>query len=651
MKARPATARIRRVLLVCLILVTAAVAGLYLFGRQDAPPEPTPEPAAAVPSDRPDVVAVSDAFDFTQSIEGKPVFNIHGDSFTTGRDARVELAGVRVELFRGDEKYAVASRKATYDPNSRDAELSGGVTLEGQDGMKLDAESLTLARGGELLESKGGAVAFEQKGKWRGRSSGMSFDVAADLLRLTGPVEIESLGAAGQPMRFETELLEYDRRGQLLRIPRVLVVTRGADRFQAGNGELFLSEDEGRPQLLALKGGVAGTLADPGVGAPGRRMTLQATRLSLRFAATGAGGESLAEEATLEGHQGDLALVESIGGEADLIQGLASKGWRIVFANGVPSNAESPDPVHFAEYKRGVDEPVRSGRADTGRIEFSAAGAVERIALAGDVQLSDTAVKAWGARALFDVATGRAEILGPKSRIESARADMTAPHFVYTRETGVLNATEGVRAVLKQGAGGALSGLGWADKEPVQVEAKEATLTDAPRTFAFRGNVRAWQGRNLLVADQLRGSDEERQLSGAGKIKTVWVPETAGATPVEITADSLAYTEASRLLVYSGAVTLQQDGRVLTSKELAAELGTDSKISRMKASGRIQLKDPKAGQEVEGQSADYEVATGQVVVAGDPVTLKDAQGAKLTGRKLTYDMKSGAARLAGGSAS
>jgi hypothetical protein len=313
MTSRPATARIRRALLVSLIVVTAAVAALYLFGRQGAEPEAKAEPAAAPAPGRPDVVAVSDAFDFTQSIEGKPVFMIHGDSFTTGRDARVELAGVRVELFRGDEKYAVASRKAIYDPNTRDAELSGGVTLEGEDGMKLTAEALNLGRGGELLEAKGGSVGFEQRDKWRGRSAGLVFDVPADLLRLTGPVEIESLAGTGRPMRFETGLLEYDRRGQLLRIPGVLVVTRGADRFQAGNGELFFAEDGGSPQLLALKGGVAGTLADPGVGAPGRKLTLQATRLNLRFASEGADGEAKPEEAHLEGHQGDLALVESIG--------------------------------------------------------------------------------------------------------------------------------------------------------------------------------------------------------------------------------------------------------------------------------------------------------------------------------------------------
>ena len=137
-------------------------------------------------------------------------------------------------------------------------------------------------------------------------------------------------------------------------------------------------------------------------------------------------------------------------------------------------------PVHFAEYRRGVEEAVRSGRADTGRIEFGADGGVARLGLSGGVVLTAAEFKAWGDRALFDVPTGRAEILGPTARTESARGDLAAPHLVYVRSTGVLTATGGVRAVLRQATGDALGGLGWSASEPVQVEAAEATLTDRP---------------------------------------------------------------------------------------------------------------------------------------------------------------------------
>src|SRR5688572_5197288 len=138
MTAAPGTARIRRYLLVGLILGVSALVGLYLLGRQGVEPEITEAPPPP-PVRTADVVAASDAFDFTQSIEGEPVFSIHGDGFSTGRDGRVELAGVRVEIFREGTRYAVASDRATYDPNTKEAVLTGGAKLEGDDGLKLSS--------------------------------------------------------------------------------------------------------------------------------------------------------------------------------------------------------------------------------------------------------------------------------------------------------------------------------------------------------------------------------------------------------------------------------------------------------------------------------------------------------------------------------
>lgn len=643
MTARFSTARIRRILLALLLLGAAALGALYLLGRQGRQPMAPPDAVGRPEGRGPDIVASSDAFDFTQSIEGEPVFSIHGDGFSTGRDGRVELAGVRVELFRDGERYAVASDRATYDPNTKNALLTGGARLEGEDGLRVASPQMELAQGGRVLTAVG-PVDLGQAGRWIGTAARLEFDVAADLLRLDGPVRLERAPGSGAAMTFETARLDYDRKGRVLTLPGTLTLVRGSDRIQAGNGELFLAEDEHSPILLSLRGGVAGTLVDADVGAPSRRVAVQATRLSLRFAE---GGDSQPAEATLEGHGRDLALVESIGGEADLIQGLASRAWLIRFADGLPTEAESSDPVHFAEYRRGVDDAVRSGRADTGRIEFGPAGEVARIVLDGRVALSDPEFRASGERALFDVSSGRAEILGPTARAETARGDLVAPHLVYVRSTGVLTASGGVRAVLKPGSRGSLGGLGWSEREPVQVEAREATMTDRPRGFSFRQAVRAWQGKNLLLAEQMRGDEDEGRLSAAGDLKTIWTPAAADAVPIEVTAESLSYLESAGSLTYAGSVVVKQAGRRLLCDELQAELDADRKIRRMIGSGKVRLLDPAAGREVDGQRADYDAAQASVVVSGSPVTLTDAQGAILRGQKLRYDMKSGAATMLG----
>lgn len=648
MTARPATAQLRRLLLISLLVLTAALIGLYLFGRQGSGNEATapvePPPAGA----REDVIASSDAFDYTQSIEGEPIFSIHGDSFSTTRDARVELHGVRIDVYRDRKRYTVASQRATYDPNTKEAVLTGGAVLEGGDGMRITSERMSLAQGGQLLVADG-PVLLQQAERWRGESSRLEFDLPSDLLRLDGPLRFESAPGTAEAMTFDAERLEYDRRGRLIRIPQALSLTRGANRLQAGSGELFLAADERSPALLSLRGGVAGTIVDPGLNATGRRIAVQASRLSLRYAS---GGGSKPEEATLEGQRKDLALLESIGSEADLIQGLASRGWIVRFVDGAPAETESTESVYFAEYRRGVEEAVRTGRADSGRAEIGPSGEVQRIALVGGVSLTDPQFKAWGDRALFDLPTGRAEILGPKARVESARGELSAPHLVYERTTGVLTGTGGVRAVLRQESPGALAGMGWTGSEPVQVQAGEATLTDAPRGFAFRDSVRAWQGKNLLVASQLRGDDSARRLAAAGNVKTVWYPTRSGTNagegaPIEVTSETLFYSDLENLLVYEGSVKMQQSARQLSCAKLVAELGADRKIRRMIGTGAIQLRDPAAGRAIDGDRAEYDVASGSVLIAGDLVTMKDADGALLKGKRLLYDLNTGAAKLLG----
>lgn len=204
-----------------------------------------------------------------------------------------------------------------------------------------------------------------------------------------------------------------------------------------------------------------------------------------------------------------------------------------------------------------------------------------------------------------------------------------------------------MRAVLRQSDDGALRGLGFQSDQPVQVESREATFTDRPRGFVFRDSVRAWQGKNLLLGAQLRGDEEEGRLSAAGKVKTVWIAEREGATPVEVTSETLSYDDGSRQLVYSGGVALLQDGRQLTCDELAAKLDEGRKIREMTGTGKVRLRDPVGGREVDGERADYDATAGSVVVSGSPVTMRDAEGAVLKGKRLRYDMNSGAATLLG----
>ena len=666
--------RLRRGLLALMAVGVAGLAGLYLLGRQEAPADeseaaaPAPAPgsadAASEAAQRAEnVIASSDAFDFTQSLEGQPVFSVHGDRFRSTRDGRVELEGVRFQIYRGATSYAVASDTAAYDSNSQEAVLKGNVKLSGGE-LAIDSGELQLSRGGKFLTAQG-PIAMRHGKYWQGEASALEFDVALDLMTLRGPVVMAGELPGAEPMSVKAGKMVLDRSGRVLRARGEVQASRGASHFEADEAELFLAEDGETPAVLILDGSLTGTYVATETSAAdaadtagtSERVDFRGAKLTMQF---GAAGVNEPREMSLEGRGKILALVESVDG--GIIHGLASRALWLKFEGGRPQSAQSTEPVYFAEYQRGVDEALRSGRADRADAEFGPSGGIARVVLIGGVTLTDPRFRGWGEQALFDLAGERSELLGEPARTESTGGDLAAPHIVYTRKTGVLTADRGVRGVLKRGSGSAVAGVGFRGDQPVEFQADEAIFTDAPRGFYLKGKVRAWQGKSLLLANQLHGEETEERLSAAGSVRTLvdlqkQAPATSGtpaassagdaATMTEVIADLLTYRKSEATVTYSGGVRLSQGTRTLTCDELVATLDDAQQMKSMVGTGKVALRDTATSRSIQAATATYDVRAESIELLGSPVTIKDDSGASLAGKRAIYDLKSGSARLVG----
>jgi lipopolysaccharide transport protein LptA len=660
-----AVKRLRRGLLVLLLVALAGLAGLFVLGRQGAPDEEVeigagrsdPAKPGDVASDAAqnaeNVVASSDAFDFTQAIEGRPVFKVHGDRFRTTRDGKVELEGVVFEIFRDTTSYSVASDTATYDSNSQEAHLTGSVRLSGGE-LGMESGALQLSRGGKLLSAEG-PIALRHGPNWKGTATALEFDVALDRLTMRGPVVMTGGLPGGDAMSVEAGKLVLDRSGRVLRAKGEVRVRRGASHFEADEAELLLAEDGETPAALQLDGSLTGTFIAAGAAAdtpdaPDALPAVSAERIDFRGAKLGIqfgpGGVDEAREMSLEGRGKNLALIESVNGE--IIHGLASRALWLTLEGGRARSARSTEPVYFAEYHRGVEEPLRSGRADRVEADFGAAGGISRVVLIGGVTLSDPKFKGWGEQAVFDFDAERSELLGAPARTESASGELAAPHIVYARKTGLLTADRGVRGVLQRGSGSAIAGVGFRGDQPVEFQADEAIFTDAPRAFFLKGKVRAWQGKSLLLANQVNGEETEERLSAAGGVRTlVDLQKDTLAELTEVIADLLTYRKQEASVTYTGGVRLTQGTRTLSCDELVAELDEAQQMKSMTGTGKVLLRDSAAGRSIRADGATYDVGTETIELRGEPVTMVDDTGATLKGKRAFYDLKTGSARLAG----
>ncbi|HVS01297.1 MAG TPA: LptA/OstA family protein, partial [Thermoanaerobaculia bacterium] len=235
----------------------------------------------------------------------------------------------------------------------------------------------------------------------------------------------------------------------------------------------------------------------------------------------------------------------------------------------------------------------------------------------------------------------------------SDRGELRAPKISYARGTGIAHATGGVEATLQREEGGA-----WrqtplaAGDEPVRVEAREGYWQERPRTFLFRGGVRAWSGERLLLADQLRGDVDRDELAAAGGVETLWfVPPRQGAggdpRPLRLTADTLIYDQKGDLLTYSGGVVVVDAERRLSCDELRVQLTGDGEAERMTCTGSVALSAPEEGRTVKAERAEYDLASERLVFHGEPVEVQDGKGGRLHGRRVTYHMDSGKVSVSG----
>lgn len=630
-----------------LLVAVAALGGLYWLGRQGTPePEPPAAPEGSDPAVDPvqGALAASEGFEFEQRVAGKPVFRIAGDRFRAGKDSRVELEGVVLELFRDGEPYKVRARSGVYDSESQASRLEGGVEIEGGDGFSLSTAAVDLAEGGRELVSRG-PVQLRQGRALSGEAGAMRLDFGADRYVLEGPTRLRAAPAGGAPgVDLTAARIVVERRQHAVKAEGDVVLVRDRERIQSQQLSLFLAGDDETPRAVQAKWDVEGKLESPDDAGGETPVEFRAKEATLDFEGSPARPSRIALEAD-KGSQVQLMAP----GPAGLRREIAARYLVATLVEGRLATAQGFQPVYFSEYPAAApDRPLRTGQADQVEAEFDATGHPTRLSFVGRVEFRDDRIQGKGERGFFDLDRGRAELFGKRVTVSSDRGELTGPHLAWDRKTGLVTADGGIQARLDPAGASLLAGAQAGARGPVRVEAQEAILQERPRAFLFRGRVQAWQGESVLLADQLRGEEAEQRLSAAGGVKTIFrEPAAAGGAvrQTEITAETLAYRRAESTIVYQGSVRMVQEGRTLIADELVNHLGADDRVQRVVATGALRLEDSASGRVVEAARADYDLAARTALFEGQPVVLKDREGTTIQGSRLLYDLSTGSARM------
>lgn len=708
--------RLRWGVLAAALVVVAGVAVLYLARRGGAP-EPEPDPGTAALEPTGDLVTVGEGFERTFSEGDRPVFTVRGARYAVDRSGVVFLEEVEVSVYQEDgSSYEVTGAEARFDVEARQGRLTGGVRISTPTGVTASMEELWVREGGSLLESQGpdrGRVELSLGDRYEGTAGKLWITPDKRLVHLRNDVDLRGVGGEEGRFRLRGNDVILDLSRSFVRADGAAILRRPGEIVRANRIVAFLEEDTRVVRFVRARWDVwarlnsRGTLAgmqsldgpDDEEGDGGTeisRIVVQCEDLGVLFGPEG----QVARELEIEDGPRGVAVLTAIDVGETAHHVLRAPRITADLEDGRPVRAEATGGVELAMTPpppaAGAEErtpPVEARRATGERAVagFGPDGTLATVELTGGVTLTqgtleatarrgifrvqedlgelleevvatDGTFEATGERGVFHVGEDAGELFGRPAVVVSDRGRMEAPRVRYARADGIAHGTGGVRARLDDAEESALGGtpLGSTrrgrdgEEVPLRVEAEEGFFRDEPRAFLFQGKVRAWQGDDLLLADQLRGDDAEGRVTATGNVRTLFVPEEGSEpgleTPLEVEAEELVYLRRERLLHYTGGVEAQQEGRTVTCREMEVELAEGGGVARVVSLGDVRVVEPQEGRTLEGRRAVYRPDARTIVVEaaeGAKVTLRDREGNVLEGPRMEYDLETGQVRVTG----
>jgi len=632
-----------------MILLVGGVTALFVLGRASRPiPQEEPAEGKGSPGGRQagkkvaDAAVLSEGFDYEQQVDGKPVFRLQGDRFTTDKDGKIALQGVKLELYREGQPYHVASKRANYDPNSHNAQLAGSVRLQGGDGWELESNRLELVGGGKVVVSRGDRVDIRRGSLLTGNANRLQFDLNDERLRLLSDVHFEGhQEEGGTPFTLDAQEVVWERDANTVDAERRVHLTWGDDSLRADHVHAALRADSGALEAANAEGGVTGRLT----GQDEETITLAAERAGVSF------DEGSGRPAQIDLGQGESKKpVRLESHRADATR-------RTLTASAI--NAELIDGrFDTARASGGVvleETPVGSGprviRGDELEARFSPSNELEHAEVRGGVVIQDASISAVGDHATLDQAAQSVTLEGKPARARNTdKSELNAPHIVYALDHREVKAEGGVQGTFQPKAAILPSAGASADRrQPIQIEAESGSFSESTHQFRFSGKVQAVQGESLLFADLLEGDQSAGTARASGKVRTIWRdPGAASGGPENLTiasADQLDYDRKAGELRYSGNVQVRQQSREIRAEATRVELDEHQQARRMFATGAIRIDDHESGRTIEGAEADYDFTTRSAIVTGEPVVIHDRDGTILRGRRALFDVATGAAKI------
>jgi lipopolysaccharide export system protein LptA len=577
-------------------------------------------------------------FQHTEIIDGKTAFILNSIRTLSRASGWQEIEGIRLELFRdGEEGPVLTAESASYNIETHEARLQGGIHVEFPNGAFLNTDSGRFEAKRQVFISEAQVLFVD--GATFGQAEQATYDLAKNRVKLDGNAAFRAENGA----LMTAPRLVYRRDEGRVLFPDGVELNHGLTRLLSPIGNVTLAEEEGPPERIELVGGVE---AQTVVESTGALVNMSSQRVVTQR--DPAGNWQL--RATTDGPWVEITF---IGGPNYFERNLQTIQLNAVIGEEGIISLQGRFGVCFEEIP--VDGPPRSAASETARAWFMD-GQLTDVELDGQVEIRAEHTVARGTRARLVESNGMVMLQGdPTGRsrvaIDSHRGHLSCSQATLFDREDRIEARGKVQGELidAQLLGTRSTG---SVREPVRFAGEVLEVQDGGNLYSLRENARIWQGHRLLLADDIVYRSEHEAVSARGHVRATFPasqmdPAAAPDQDVVVDSRSLDYSAIEGVALFRGSVHYSDPKHSLMANRLSVAFDEQDEISDVEAEGAVEIEDLELGRRLTGRHAIREVASQIITVTGSPAQLTDERGNTASGESLTWNQADGTVSIGG----
>lgn len=583
--------------------------------------------------------------------EGQQNYVVEAESSTGKEGAETRFGGVKVTFDCVEDGQrgpcVITADDCLFNPAIPRGVFRGHVVLTTSKGFEFRGDSL-IYRGDKQLAKTDDAAEFKRKAI-SGRSKGMVYSAADGKIEMLSDAYVRIEGEKEPPTEIRARAATLDRAGGALTFEGDTHATQGDDRLESTRLILTFDPETRRLYRAVAAGGVdlhlSGARPLPGGlesgGARGGARHLLCRRLEIDFR------EDRSMEQVVSQTDVDLTILPGPGQHPERRR-IQAKRYLIMDCDEMGRAAAlraggevllRAEPLSKKEGS--TPREVRCNRfesvldPETG--QASAADFFGRVTFARDQQ------RARGGVAHYD-GRNAALSLGDHPALDDENGTLEARDISIGSETGDVTAEGEVRHVLRgqgQGKGGPFGG----GEKPTIIVCKSFSSVRKTGVATYVGSAVLRSDRNEVRAESIsvrQGLEGQRTMRADRNVASLLSPaadetkpDAKPAPPIECSADSMDYEEATRRIVYTGNAVVRQGTIVTRSPEkatltLTPDLGG---LQTLVAGEPVEV--TQGDRRATGRLGTYTAADQMVVLVGKEVVLKDPKQ-ETKGRSIAF---------------